>query len=243
MREMWIASRLKHALTARALNLLFPSFCPSCSRPTDAIRYAPFCRMCWSEIKKYTGPSCRVCATPLVSDHADICAACMKTPPPFSRVISFGIYEHVLAMAIHHFKFCDNRRLYRPLGDLLTGYDIAMFDALMPVPLSLHDLRKRGFNQSLLVARHLSRKKKGRLIIDGLSKVRDTAPQVGLSARERQRNVKNAFRAERNFSGMNILLFDDVMTTGATVRECSRQLLKAGAREVHVLTLARAGIL
>jgi ComF family protein len=113
-------------------------------------------------------------------------------------------------------------------------------DALVPVPLSVSGLRKRGFNQSLLLAHAIAKKRKLRIIGDGLIKKSEIPPQLGLSAQQRQKNIKGAFRAVRNFSGMRVLLIDDVMTTGATANECSSQLLKAGADEVSVLTLARS---
>ncbi len=116
-------------------------------------------------------------------------------------------------------------------------------EAVVPVPLSIRGLRSRGFNQSLLLAKTVSDKKKIPLVIDGLLKKADTPPQIGLSAKERAKNLRGAFIATRQFSGRRVMLVDDVMTTGATANECSRQLIKAGASEVVVLTLARAAAL
>ena len=99
------------------------------------------------------------------------------------------------------------------------------------------------FNQALLLADALSRRKRLPLIIDVLRKVVDTPPQVGLSAKERAANVKNAFVCTGKVSGMSLLLIDDVMTTGATVDACAKQLLRSGAQSVNVLTLARASLL
>jgi ComF family protein len=122
-------------------------------------------------------------------------------------------------------------------------YDTTGIDALISVPLSPRSLKDRGFNQALLLAAALSRKKRLPLIIDGLRKVADTPPQVGLSAKERAANVKKAFVCTNKVSGMNILLIDDVMTTGATVNACAQQLRRSGARSINVLTLARASLL
>jgi len=134
------------------------------------------------------------------------------------------------------------RRLSGPLAGLLLFYDTTGIDAVIPVPLSPGALKDRGFNQSLLVAHELSKRKKIPLLIDALRKVADTRPQVGLSAKERAANVKEAFFCNRKLTGMKILLIDDVMTTGATVNACSRELLRTGAGSVNVLTLARAGV-
>lgn len=155
--------------------------------------------------------------------------------------MSYGLYEGVLADAIHHFKFHGVRRLHRPLGGLLLTLEVSDSDVIVPVPLSLGGLRARGFNQSLLLARHVSVKTGMSLVIDGLVKVRETPPQVGLSARERTANLRGAFRVERDFRELKVVLVDDVMTTGATVAACASQLRKAGAAGVTVITLARAG--
>jgi ComF family protein len=193
-------------------------------------------------MERYSGPSCGICGVPLVSVHADRCRNCLETPPAFSRASSFGIYDATLASAIHHYKFFGIRRLSGPLADLLLFYDTTGIDAVIPVPLYPGVLKNRGFNQSLLIAYALSKKKRLTLNIDALRKVADTRPQVGLSARERAVNVKKAFSCTRKLTGMKILLIDDVMTTGATVNACSRQLLRSGACSVSVLTLARAGV-
>ncbi|MDH4232708.1 MAG: ComF family protein [Nitrospirota bacterium] len=157
--------------------------------------------------------------------------------------MSFGLYDGMLASALHFFKFHRVKRLHRPLGDLLLDFDFAGIDAVMPVPLTMKGLRERGFNQSLLLAKKVSDKKKIPLIMDGLIKKTETAPQIGLSGKERRLNLKNSFGAAGTFPGMKLLLVDDVMTTGSTANECSKELHRAGAKEITVLTLARANYL
>jgi ComF family protein len=200
----------------------------------------PFCTSCWSSIRRYSGPSCRICGVPFISEYAEICAECLREAPSFSRAESFGLYEKVLAMAINIYKFHGIRRLHTPLGKLLLEIDVTAMDAIIPVPLGIKGLRERGFNQSLLLSKVISENAKLPLVMDGLMKIRDTHPQVGLSAKERARNLKGAFIAKKDFREKKLLLVDDVMTTGATANECARQLFKAGAEDVAVLTLARA---
>jgi ComF family protein len=144
-------------------------------------------------------------------------------------------------MAINIYKFHGLRRLHTPLGKLLLEIDITAMDAIIPVPLGIKGLRERGFNQSLLLAKVISENAKIPLVMDGLMKIRETHPQVGLSAKERARNLKGAFIAKRDFRGKKLLLVDDVMTTGTTANECAKELFKAGAEDVAALTLARAG--
>lgn len=243
MRQMQI-SPYGTGLISTFINFLYPSECPSCKKEPDTFRIAPFCSACWSGIEKYTGPSCCICATPFTSEDATICAECMKTPPHFAKAMSFGLFDGALATAIHFLKFQRIKRLQRPLGDLLADFDMTTgIDAIIPVPLSIKGLRERGFNQSLLLAKNLSDRKGIPLLMDSLLKKSETRPQLGLSKNERRLNLKGAFRTERKFTGMRLLLVDDVMTTGSTVNECSRELLRADAEEVTVLTLARANYL
>jgi competence protein ComFC len=232
-----------HALIARLINGIYPSECPICGKFPDVFTYAPVCSSCWSQIKRYAGPSCSICALPFVSEYSRICGNCLKKRPPFSMVMPFGLYDGVLAEAISLFKFHGLRRLARPLGRLLLDLEIPQTDAVVPVPLTPKGLRQRGFNQSLLIAKVIAKKIGAPLFMDTLFKARETPPQIGLSARERQSNLKNAFQVRGDIKDKGVLLIDDVMTTGATVTECSKVLLKAGAKKVQVITLARAGMI
>ncbi len=180
---------------------------------------------------------------PFSSEYSDICGQCLKKAPPFSKVINYGLYEGALAEAINQLKFHGVKRLSKPLGILLQSLDLPAMDSIVPVPLSIKGLRERGFNQSLLIARIVSKKISAPLLMDILLKKKETPPQVGLSAKERLLNLKNAFEVNRDIKGLRLLLVDDVMTTGATVTECSKVLMKAGAKEVIVLTLARSSVM
>ena len=113
-------------------------------------------------------------------------------------------------------------------------------DFIAPVPLSAEGLRKRGFNQALLIAREVSRALGVPVSTDVLIKHRHTPPQVGLSAEERRKNVKGAFSMLRGLQGERVLIIDDVVTTTATARECAGTLLKGGAGEVRVASVTRA---
>lgn len=230
-------------MIARIINYLYPSECPSCSQKTDSFTEAPFCRSCWSGIKQYSGPACPLCSNPLASTSADICGECLKNPPPFSKAHCYALYEGVLAKALHRFKFGGIRRLHKPLSAFLLTFDLSEADALVPVPLSASGLRKRGFNQSLLLAGRLSHGKGVPVVVDGLIKIRDTLPQIGLTAPKRRANLRGAFAARESFGGMNLVLVDDVVTTGATAAECTRVLMGAGALSVRVAAVARASAL
>lgn len=160
-----------------------------------------------------------------------------------SQVLSFGIYAGALKAAIHQLKYFSARRLARPLGALLGGLDLPAADIAVPVPLSPRGLRQRGFNQTHLIGRAACATLGVPVVPGLLVKMKDTLPQARLTSKERIKNVRGAFGLRSKLDGQRVLLIDDVVTTGATVRECARTLLKAGAAEVAVACVARASSL
>jgi ComF family protein len=227
-------------LVTSFLSFFYPSLCPVCRNPSDTHVHAPICLRCWNTIERYCGPSCRVCAVPIVSSHARLCGECLSRPPRFSSVLAYGLYSGALREAVHLFKFLGIRRLGRPLGRLLSCLPVPEADMIVPVPLSKGRLRQRGFNQSLLLAKALSKNLGIHLSMDCLVKKRDTLPQTGLCANERVNNLKGAFETRGDVARKRVILLDDVMTTGATVRECAKALARAGAEEIIVVILARS---
>jgi ComF family protein len=158
-----------------------------------------------------------------------------------------GAYEGSLQEAIHRWKYEGKTTLTPFLGNWMVEglhryWDPNRFDLLIPVPLHPQRLRERGFNQALLLVKEVSRQTgipyRKRL----LRKVRPTTPQVNLSGVEREKAVRGSFHMIRKeeVKGKSILLVDDVYTTGATVNECARVLLTAGAERIDVITLAHA---
>jgi len=238
---MWRSIKQRgYPVASLSLAALYPSRCPVCNNHSDSLSYAPICRDCWSGIERYRGPSCRICAVPLSSDCSFVCGDCLSRKPSFSSVLNFGLYSGTLREAIHLLKFNGVKRLVKPLGGFLHELTFPALDGIVPVPLSKSALRQRGFNQTLLLARVLARRLEIPLCMNALHKRKDTPAQIGLKAKERLANLKNAFEVVEPVAGKQLLLLDDVMTTGATVRECSKTLVKAGAKEVVVVTLARS---
>lgn len=225
---------------ASLLGILFPTRCPLCRNASHASSALPICTSCWITIPRYKGPACVQCGLPTVSVHTERCGNCTEDPPSFVSARSYGLYEGVLKEAIHLLKFNGHRRLAKPLAALLSDLDLPAADALVPVPIHLNQLRAREFNQTALIARQVSRITGIPLMIDTLSKVKDTAAQIDVDRKERLRNLKKAFSASGQVNGKRILLVDDVITTGATMRECAKVLRKAGAAEVNVIALARS---
>ena len=191
-------------------------------------------------------PRCGVgFATDMGEDH--LCSDCLQGDGHFTKARSFAHYEGLMADLISRFKYRGASRLAKTLGTLLADYSHAGFSFLdygviIPVPLHARRLRQRGYNQSLLLARTIARRHAIPLDYTSLRRIRPTQPQTELSGLQRQTNIRGAFAVRKKdaVNEKNILLIDDVFTTGATVEECAYVLLKSGAKRVDVLTLVRA---
>lgn len=207
----------------------------------------PVCAECLARPTPFSAEFfCRDCGTPFLNrfplDEQGRCALCRNGLRGFDAAYTFGAYEGALRELIHLFKYAGVRTLARPLGGYLA---MALprdrrFDALVPMP--LHWLRRwrRGFNQSELLAREVSRRC-GIPVLKAVRRTRATRTQAGLSPSARRENVAGAFRLRRRvrLEGMRLLLVDDVMTTGATAAACASALKRGGAAMVALLALAR----
>lgn len=227
-------------------DLLLPPACPLCGSESGGRSPFFFCPACLSGIHPIGSSCCPRCALPYPteegSDH--LCESCLRDTPPFSRVVALGIYEETLRTAVQRFKYEGAIVLDRPLAELLAAVlesdGAPRPDLLIPVPLHYSRLRERTYNQALLLARVLGRRWRLPVPPRLLVRSRPTPQQQGLKAEVRRQNLKGAFAMNRKLNGERVLLIDDVVTTGATVRECSRVLLEGGAGEVVVAVLARA---
>jgi len=243
------SSRILWQLLQRELiglaSLCFPAVCPLCRQ---ALRTSSlFCFSCFEAISPITSPCCCRCGLPFAAvdggDH--LCQSCLQDPPPFLWVKSVGLYEETLRRAVHKFKYEGDFNLDQPLAALMEDAMQGLLedyrpDLLLPVPLYITRLRQRSYNQALLLARALGRCWQLPVASRLLLRIRPTLPQIGLKAAQRRRNLRDAFALSRPLQGERVLLIDDVMTTGATARECSRVLMDGGAGEVAVAVLARA---
>jgi len=179
------------------------------------------------------------------------CSNCRDCPPCFERAVSFGEYEDGLRGLIHLLKYERVTPAQGPLGRMLAQAISELLTApgdgkplLVPVPLHRNRRRARGFNQAELLARAAMKRlpKKLEYASGVLIRQRETISQVGLSREERIENMRGAFRVTdaRHVRGRNVIVVDDVMTTGTTLSECARVLKKAGAQKVWAATAARA---
>ena len=173
--------------------------------------------------------------------HGERCGACLKDPPAFTRTTAIFSYEFPVDRIIHAFKYGHQLAIADWAAEILARQpSVQKYDLLIPLPLHTDRLCQRGFNQSAEIARRLSKMLGLPLDSSSLIRTRATTPQAELALKERARNVRGAFECQRDLSGQRLLLVDDVMTTGATLREASRVIKLHGALHIDVAVIARA---
>ena len=234
------------ALPGRLLDLVLPPRCLTCG--AVVARQGALCAPCWSHVTFLGPPCCARCGRPFEIDGGPDawCAACLARPPAFDRARAVFAYDDWSRDLVLAFKHGDRTQGAATFGQWLyrAGAEMAAAaDLVAPVPLHRWRLLRRRYNQSALLAQALSRVADIPVIPDLVLRTRATPSQGGRNPTERRRNVRDAFavhgRHAKRVAGSRVLLVDDVLTTGATVNECTRTLLKAGATAVDVLTLAR----
>jgi ComF family protein len=234
------SSSVLHRLLEPLVMGLYPGRCAACDQPLPwRADDEAFCEACAGLVERPEGV-CTACGLPVPEPGP--CPACRLDPPPFETLSAGFWYQGPARAAVQAFKLRSRPHLYRPLSaDLAAVLEAAwQVDVVTAVPMTDRALRRRGYNPAWLLAFGLSRR--ASLPAPGAStlvKVRETAAQRGLAAFERHENVRHAFAVRGGCAGRDVLLVDDVVTTGATVRECARVLLGAGARSVRVVALAR----
>ncbi len=235
-------------------DFLWPARCAACNEklaPKDgALETLPFCTACAMSLLPIQSPLCTRCGLPFDSAGPDhLCGECLKDPPPFVRARTLFEYGAAAREAVLRLKYGNTpwvgEVLGRRMSDLLNAPDFADSsappDILVPVPLHRKRLIARGFNQAALLAAPCAALLRRPIRANVLLRVRETSPQAGQSRSERFENLRGAFvcARESEVRGRRVLLIDDVITTGATVREAARTLIKGGAISVTVVAFAR----
>jgi len=242
---------------ASVFNVVFPSDCRICGEALTNVARLPVCANCIAGIKAIEGSVCEVCGE-RVPDAAHVvsetkCMLCRRARLPFAKAMAYGSYDGALRGMIHLLKY----DAMLPAADSLAGLLAPVVESLVekcegqvlliPVPLYKSKQRQREFNQSELIAgsalKRLPKEISARLeLADSvLLRQRDTRSQTGLTRHQRRENMRGAFVVgdAAKVAGRDIILVDDVLTTGTTAAECARVLRRAGAKKVYVATVAR----
>jgi ComF family protein len=238
------AGALRSAAAAVA-DVIVPPVCLACHRPLSS--HDAICSRCWSDIDFIRAPLCDRLGIPLPFDVGApmISAAAAADPPSYDRARAVARFDGVMRDLVHDLKFRDRHDARRLFGRWLTEAGAALLtdaDVIMPVPLTRGRLVTRRFNQAAILAQSVSGLTGMHYEPLALQRIKRTRPQVGLSREQRRDNVAGAFAVAdakmAELAGAKIVLIDDVITTGATVRACARVLKRAGASRVDVLALA-----
>lgn len=223
-----------------ALDFALPPRCAGCG--TIIADVHSFCPDCWMQIDFMGNSGCQTCGLPLQATEQTICGACLARPPRIARIraaVAYGDLARSLAIRLKYGrKVAVARTMARYMAPLVGEEGERL---LVPVPLHRTRLWGRGFNQSALVARELSRRLNVATDPLVLSRTRRTPPLKGMSPLQRRRTVAGAFRVRDKsaVAGKTVILIDDVLTTGSTAEACARTLKRAGAARVELVSWAR----
>lgn len=233
---MSILSHRQFDIGLKILRLLPAQPCLLCGAASHA---GLCCEACTAELPHLKGAHCPVCALP--TPNGSVCGECLRQHPFFDHTVAAFSYDFPVDKLIQALKFREQLILVDYLADALAQRITIEPNSIVAMPLHPDRLRERGFNQSQLLARRLSRCLDVPLLADVCTRVRNTPPQSSLPWKERDKNMRQAFACKdsNDVRGKHVAIVDDVMTTGASTGELARALKQAGAREVSVWVVAR----
>ncbi len=234
---------LLHIFLSAVFDLIFPPVCLHCNR--RIVRQTEYlCSECEADLHLLTNIQCPVCGFPI---QDQICFYCQENEILFDRAVSIYEYKGPIRTLIHYLKFGDMPGIAGYLSEkalLFLERNKIFMDSNIITAIPLHSVRKRqrGYNQSSLIAQHIAGKMKWCFRTDILFRKKATVPQANLIKAKRRKNVEQAFSIKKlvDLKQQNILLLDDVFTTGATVQAACRELKKAHPGKIYVLTIGRA---
>ena len=229
-------------------DVIFPPRCLGCAEILPNLHLQTFCTSCREKIRFITGSHCPICGIAFFDSPAPdhFCGNCLEKKPSFGLARAVACYETLILDAIHQFKYGRDISTGSALAVFMAEFDFPDFNftdysIIIPVPLHIERLRERGFNQALILAKAIGKKYSIPINFSLLKRIKSTLTQTGLDKSQREKNIRGAFTVTDNAQakGKSIILIDDVYTTGATLNQCAKTLIKAGAGKVAALTLSR----
>ena len=230
------------------VRIVYPAYCVSCRIPLF-LSETYLCTTCGQKVEPLKAPLCLKCANPLppYGSRLSTCAQCRSERRYFDRGFALVKYQDPVRTILHQVKFQKKLWLLKifsePLEQFSCSTQLKNYDVLIPVPLDTRRERERGFNQALMIAQILAgRNREGVPVRQILRKRKRTFPQSQLKRQERLSNLNGAFLVKKRGSvrGKQLLLIDDIFTTGSTINECAKILKEDGAERVDFLTIARS---
>jgi ComF family protein len=233
------------------MDLLFPRHCEICLKIMNHKNQTYLCEICFNKIRFISSTACCGCARvfpgaiPSIEDW--MCPSCLRTKRSYDACHAVSYYEGPIKELLQTFKFARAEYLAGTLREIfmkgmVRKLDWENFDFVVPIPLHPRKLKERGFNQSYILAQTVREVTGLRILRDGIIRIKYSEGQTLQDKKARLENIRGSFEIRKfeKLQGKKIVLVDDVLTTGATIQECSRVLKEAGAESVEVLVLARS---
>ncbi|WP_432407082.1 ComF family protein [Wukongibacter sp. M2B1] len=229
------------------LDFIYPRniYCILCKSPIDREEEYSICEECKDKLKFIWEKTCDKCGKPLDELYLiDRCPECIDNPNYYTKAVSCLEYDDLSKEIIYNLKYYKKRYIAYHVAEIiydkLIESDICSFDTIIPVPLHKAKQRERSFNQASLISKYIGQRVNADVDNRSLIRNRNTITQNQLTKEERKENLKGAFEVvnNANIKDRNILLIDDIYTTGATVNQCGKVLLENGALKIYVATFA-----
>jgi len=237
-----------HYISKKILNLFFPFQCPICN---TIVNKSNICDICWKQLIFIQQPFCSKCHHPfeVESNKSTLCINCITNKIYFKKSTSILIYNKTSGTLISKLKYKDQTNIAKFAAKLMSEHSQDFLkenniDLIVSIPMHKKKLQQRKYNQSALLAKKLAQLNNIEFILDFLIKTKNTKPQTTLKQKDRKTNLQNTFSLNlkyslKNFRNKNILLIDDVFTTGSTLNECAKILVKNEIKNIYCLTLAK----